>query len=264
MNTAAALITLTTDFGTSSPYVAQMKGVVLAIQPAATIVDVTHAVAPQDVRQGAIALADSTGHFPPGTVHIGVVDPGVGTARKIVAARIGSHRYVAPDNGLLSLLIESQQPDACVEVSDRRYARPEISPTFHGRDIMAPAAAHLAGGVPLEQLGPPIEQLVRLDWPEARVTADRIEGCVWSIDAFGNLTTNIMAAHLASIVQPADALIECGAVQARGIHHTYGDVPPGQPMALIGSSGRLELAVSGGSAASTFQVGVGQPVTVRW
>ena len=139
-------ITLTTDFGLGSPYVAQMKGVILSLCGEADLIDITHGIGPQNVREGAVVLADTTPRFPPGTIHVAVVDPGVGTARKLVYAEIGPQRYLAPDNGLLSLLAASQPPSRIVSLENSQFWLPEVSPTFHGRDILSPVAARLAGG----------------------------------------------------------------------------------------------------------------------
>src|SRR5437762_1245299 len=163
-----SIITLTTDFGVSSPYVAQMKGVILSICRDVELVDISHAVGPQNIREGAVVLADATPRFPAGTVHVAVVDPGVGTARRIVYAEIGEQRYVAPDNGLLSRLARSERPRRMVALENADYWLPQMSQTFHGRDIMAPAAAHVAGGVDPRNLGPVRDSMLMLDWPEAK------------------------------------------------------------------------------------------------
>ena len=192
-----SIITLTTDFGTGSPYVAAVKGVVLSINPAVTLVDVTHDVRAQDVRHGALILDDVTGRFPPGTIHVAVVDPGVGTDRKILVAEIGGRHYVAPDNGLLSRLARRTPPSDVRELTESRYWLDSVSATFHGRDVMAPVAAHLSLGLDPEKLGPPLAKLAMLDWPEPVVSSGRIEGEILDVDSFGNLITNIDAELLA-------------------------------------------------------------------
>jgi S-adenosylmethionine hydrolase len=259
-----SIITLTTDFGTGSPYVAAMKGVILAINPAVTLVDLTHDVRPQDVRQGALILEDVANCFPPDTIHVTVVDPGVGTDRAVVCVRLGQQRHVAPDNGLLSRLARRHPPSELIRLTEPAYWRHPVSATFHGRDIMAPAAAWLSLGVEPARLGSPMERLVDLDWPEARLGSGRIEGQVLAVDSFGNLITNITADLLAEVPHHQETQITIGDRQIAGISHTYGNRPAGSLIALIGSSGRLEVAIVGGSAAATLRLGVGAPARVRW
>jgi S-adenosylmethionine hydrolase len=258
------LITLTTDFGPSSPYVAAMKGVILSINPQAQIVDLTHAVPPQDVRQGAIALAETAPLFPRWTLHVAVVDPGVGTQRRIAYARIGEHQYIAPDNGLLSLLACRAAPSMIRTLSQSQYWRESVSATFHGRDIMAPAAAHLSLGLNPELLGPPQIELIHLEWPEARAVPGRIEGCISAVDSFGNLITNITAEQLAEVPTGDQVRIECGDHETFGIFRAYAEQPEMTLIALIGSSGKLELAIVGDSAAVMLGEKVGAPVHVTW
>src|SRR5262245_50189044 len=193
----ASMITLTTDFGTGSPYVAAMKGVMLGINPEARFVDISHDVGAQDVRYGAVLLAESTIWFPEGTTDVAVVDPGVGTERRLIYARIGDQHYLAPDNGLLSLLAKRSRPTRLIELGNAEYWMPEVSHTFHGRDILAPVAAQLSLGLEPERLGPALAQIRTLDWQEPIVTANRIEGAVRWIDRFGNLITNVTASMLA-------------------------------------------------------------------
>jgi S-adenosylmethionine hydrolase len=259
-----SITTLTTDFGSGGPYVAAMKGVILSINPAVTLVDVTHDVRPQDVRQGALVLGDVADRFPPETIHVAVVDPGVGTDRAIVYARIGRQNYVAPDNGLLSRVARRAPPAKLVRITEPRYWLQPVSATFHGRDIMAPVAAHLSLGVDPDKLGPPLEKLVMLDWPQPVVSSGKIEGEILDIDSFGNLVTNIEAEMLAAIPEKQQALVDLGEQKTEGIRFTYGDAPPGSLIALVGSSGRLELAVVGGSAAERLGAQVAMPVIVAW
>jgi S-adenosylmethionine hydrolase len=258
------IITLTTDFGDGSPYVAAMKGVILSINPAATIVDITHAIRPQDIRAGALTLADATRWFPPRTIHVAVVDPGVGTARRIVFARIGEHEFIAPDNGLLSRLALSRRPSTIITVTEAAHWLSPVSNTFHGRDIMAPVAARLSLGLEPARLGPAQAELVMLQWTEARVSASKIEGAVESIDSFGNLITNIPAASLASVPKGEETAIVCDEHETRGIFNAYEDQPAMTLIALVGSSGKLELAIVGESAAAMLGISVGTPVTIQW
>lgn len=258
------VITLTTDFGVGSPYVAAMKGVILAINPQVTLVDLTHAIGPQDIRQGALALENASPWFPPGTIHVAVVDPGVGTSRGIVYLRTGDQQYLAPDNGLLGRLALGPRPSTIISVTEPGHWLPQVSATFHGRDILAPVAARLSLGLDPTRLGPVQTRLIQLEWAEARVTQRKIEGAVQSIDSFGNLITNITSAALADVPRGEEVAIVCDEHETRGIFNTYGDQPEMTLIALVGSSGHLELAIVGDSAAMMLGVRAGAPVTVTW
>jgi S-adenosylmethionine hydrolase len=258
------LITLLTDFGAGSPYVAAMKGVILSINPAATLVDLTHGIPPQDVREGALVLEEVAEYFPPATIHVAVVDPGVGSDRAIVYAQIGTQRYVAPDNGLLSRLSRKTPPDEIVRLTNPRYWRQTVSATFHGRDIMAPAAAHLSLGRAPAELGVAAETLVELDWPIVRQSPGRIVGSILRIDSFGNLITDVTAEMLAAIPAGAALRTACRGAAIEGRVRTYADAPAGQPVVLLGSRGRLEIAVVDGNAAKLLRAGVGEEVVVEW
>lgn len=258
------IITLTTDFGTGSPYVAAMKGVVLSICPEATLVDITHDVPAQDVRHASVVLDGVCERFPAGTIHVVVVDPGVGTERAIVYAEIASQRYVGPDNGVFSRLAARSAPSEIIRLADRRFWLPEVSSTFHGRDIMAPVAAHLAGGVAPAGLGPPHEGLLALEGFDIRVDQRRIDGAVEQIDSFGNLITNITADMLHGWPVDERVCTVCNIFETWGIWSTYGEQPSGTLIALIGSSGRLELAVVDDNAAERLALHPGTPVTIAW
>jgi S-adenosyl-L-methionine hydrolase (adenosine-forming) len=258
------IITLTTDFGTGSPYVAQLKGVILTINRTATLVDLTHEIPPQDIRQGALVLEDVTPRFPQGTIHVAVVDPGVGTARKLVYAQLGGQQYLAPDNGILSRVASAATAARVVALTNRSYWLPQVSPTFHGRDILAPVAAHLSLGLPPERLGEPLDQLEPLDWPGAVREPGRITGAVLAIDSFGNLITNIDAASVASVVGPASLTVAGSGATTTGFVRTYGERPAGALVALVGSSDRLELAIVGGNAAQALHAKIGAPVVLTW
>jgi S-adenosyl-L-methionine hydrolase (adenosine-forming) len=258
------IITLTTDFGTGSPYVAQMKGVILTSAPTVTLVDITHDVPPQDVRQGALVLEDTTPRFPDGTLHLAVVDPGVGTSRKLVYADLGRQRYLAPDNGLLSCVAARASARRLIALTNRRYWLPDVAPTFHGRDILAPVAAHLSRGVPPEQLGEPLDRLASLAWPAVTHAEQCLTGAVLAMDSFGNLITNIRDEDLAAIPDPSAVQVLCSGVTVSGLVRTYGQRPTGSVVALIGSNSRLEVALVGGSAAKRLKAVVGDPVVVTW
>ncbi len=259
-----SIITLTTDFGVGSPYVAAMKGVILSLNPAVTIVDLTHAILHQDIREGAWTLADFTPWFPKGTIHVAVVDPGVGTERRIIYARIGEQQYLAPDNGLLGRLALRTPPSTIIALSDRAYWQPQVSNTFHGRDIFAPVAAHLSLGLAPERLGPAQDDLVHIAWPEVHIVPGKIQGSVSSIDSFGNLVTDITSDMLKDAPTDESVRVECDEHETLGIFRTYGDQPPMTLVALVGSSGHLELAIVGDSAAMMLGVGRGAKVTVSW
>lgn len=261
---ATPIITLTTDFGVGSPYVAAMKGVILSINPLAQVVDLTHAIGPQNIRQGALVLADMCRWFPPDTIHVAVVDPGVGTERAIIYARIGTQQFVAPDNGLLDRLAQQAAPLTIRRVSNPAVWLPEVSATFHGRDIMAPVAARLSLGLPPGELGPAQDRLVILTWPEVCVAAGKITGTVQAIDSFGNLVTDITSVALADVPRGETTTVTCDEHETCGIWNTYGDQPEMTLIALVGSSGHLELAIVGESAAMMLGIKAGTPVVVKW
>lgn len=255
------MITLTTDFGGGSPYVAQIKGVILSIQPQAVLIDMTHAVSPQNVRQAALVLEDVTPRFPEGSIHVAVVDPGVGTDRRLLAAEIGGRYYIAPDNGLLGRLVGSVPAARVVALTQRGYWLPGVSATFHGRDIMAPVAAHLSLGAALEDVGDPCDRLTQLDWPQVKGDKNRLQGEILAIDSFGNLITNISQDLLAAGAADS-AAVQCGGRTISGLADTYGRHTPGTLIALVGSSNRLEIAVVNGSAAVALRAEVGDAVSV--
>lgn len=258
------IVTLTTDFGGGSPYAAQMKGVILSINPAAVLVDITHAIGPQNVRQGALVLEEVTPRFPQGSIHVAVVDPGVGTERRIVCAQVAGHYYIAPDNGLLSRVALVESPTQIISITNREFWLAEVSCTFHGRDIMAPVAAHLSLGTRLERFGPPIDDLTMLHWPTVETTANRITGNVIAIDSFGNLISNIHAETLAAVDDLSSVAVTCADQTIHGIINTYAQRPPGSVVALIGSAGKLEIALTAGNAAQRLAAEVGDAITVTW
>lgn len=259
-----SIITLTTDFGMDSRYVAAMKGVILSICPDATLVDLSHAVPPQDVRAAALLLDDAADWFPPETIHVAVVDPGVGTDRALIYARIGRQHFLAPDNGLLSRRIARTPPSKVIRLTEPAYWLPQVSATFHGRDILAPVAAHLANGLDPDRLGSSWPKLMRMDWPQPRSSSSRIDGAVIEVDSFGNLITNITADLLADRATDRRACVVFNIYETWGIYHAYADQPNGTLIALVGSGGRLELAVVGDNAARRLGVDVGAPVTIAW
>jgi S-adenosylmethionine hydrolase len=254
------VITLTTDFGQADGYVAAMRGAILSICPQAEVVDVSHEVRPQAVQQAAYLLAFVAPYFPPGTVHVAVVDPGVGTQRRAVAVHGGRALYVAPDNGLLGLVLAQDPPREAVDLVEARFHLPEVSATFHGRDIFAPAAAHLACGTDLHEMGPSIPVADLCPLPPARLQRDeegRWQAQVLHVDRFGNLITNLRAGE-----GPPSPTIVAGGARIEGLSQTFADVAVGQLVAYKGSSGYLEIAVRQGSAARRLGLDVGDPVTI--
>ncbi len=245
-----SLVTLTTDFGTRDPYVAAMKGVLLRTCPELRVLDLGHEISPHDVLEGSLFLAGALPHFPAGTVHIAVVDPGVGGERRPIAVRAGGQTVVCPDNGLLTLFLRAYEQEAAHVIANVEFMAAGISATFHGRDIFAPAAARLACGAPLDAAGPPLESIVTLDVPEPRRAAgDAVHGEVIHVDRFGNAITNIPRAMVESIER---AKIHVAGRSLGGLRRTYADGAAGQALALIGSTGHVEIAVSGGSAATVL------------
>jgi S-adenosyl-L-methionine hydrolase (adenosine-forming) len=258
---ARPVIALLTDFGTRDHYAGTMKGVVLGIQPEATLVDITHDVPPHDVLAGALELAAAYKYFPTGTIFVVVVDPGVGSARRGIAADTGDFKFVAPDNGVLTAVFDEHAPRKVVELSERRYARPTVSRTFEGRDRFAPAAAWLAKGIDLAALGRPAGAVHRLDIPKATADGDRIEGQVLRVDHFGNLVTNIDRKTFDRFGGAA-LEIRVGPHQISKVVSTYADAGAGDICALFGSTDRLEIAANGASAAAALALGRGAAVTI--
>jgi S-adenosylmethionine hydrolase len=260
------IVTLTTDFGTTGSYVAQMKGVLLGVNPELTIVDITHKVPPQNIRAGAMILAEAAIRFPPQSIHVAVVDPGVGTKRNLIYASMADRHFLAPDNGLLSLLAREFPPVRIIKLANAEYWRSPVSATFHGRDILAPVAAHLSLGVAPDLFGTPLDAVQMLDWPRAAFAHGNCSGEVMAIDAFGNVITNISVADLpqAAALQLERAEAQIAGHVIVGISRTYGEKEPGQLLALFGSSGYLEVAVNQGHAASVLSAQPGDPIAVRW
>jgi len=256
------IVTLTTDFGLEDAYVAAMKGVILGLAPDVVLVDVSHQVPPQDVFHAALLLESILPYFPAHTIHLLVVDPGVGTERRAIAAQTSQGFFVAPDNGVLTPALLAPGEKTVVHLTKPRYFRQPVSATFHGRDIFAPAAGHLARGVPLRSLGDPISDPVLLEIPQA--TPDGPDGWlgeVIHVDRFGNLITNLRSEELKG--PPETWTFAIGGQVLHGLRHTYGQVAPGQFLALTGSTGRVEIAQRNGHAARALGLGPGARVVAR-
>ena len=256
---AASLITLTTDFG-SGWYVGAMKGAVLCVNPRAVIVDISHGVAGMNVLEGAFALAAACRAFPEGTVHVAVVDPGVGMTRRGLVIETDRFRFVGPDNGVLTLAAPAPAVKRVFSIEDKRFFEADPSPTFHGRDVFAPVAAHLTLGVDPADMGPPAADLVALAWPETITDGGALSGEVLFADPFGNLVTNIPGDR-ARAAQGAEVFVDGRRIGP--IERTYGEVPRGEPLALVGSHGFMEIAVHGRSARDRLGLSRGARVEVR-
>lgn len=257
------IITLTTDFGSRDGYVAAMKGVIYSIARDATIVDISHDIAPQDLMEAAFVLRNAVPYFPEGSIHVIVVDPGVGTQRRAVAVRTSSMSFVAPDNGLLSLVLPEDSGEEMVELNNREvWRQSDTSATFHGRDIFAPAAAHLASGIEFRRLGSPIQNLTPMHWALPIADDSGIQGWIVHVDHFGNCITNVPR-HLVHRTQGKRS-VKCyaGNVILKEIRSTYGTVAAGEPIAIYNSNDQLEIAVNQGNAAGLLNLKKGSPVNL--
>jgi S-adenosylmethionine hydrolase len=276
------VVTLTSDFGTADGYVGAMKGVILGIAPDVRLVDISHEITPHDVREAAFVLLTASSYFPGDTVHLAVVDPGVGGDRRAIAVRTGAGSFVGPDNGIFTYVMAAQGSERVVELAEPSYRLGEPSATFHGRDVFAPAAAHLASGTRMDSLGPSVDDPVLLGAPLLEVGPKALKGEVLHVDRFGNAITSVgrlawsggdlhldpafgLAAGRRGVEFPAGkAVTSVGRWEIRGIHRAYVDVQPGCPLALVGSGGYLEIALREGKGAAELGLDVGSPVAVRW
>jgi S-adenosylmethionine hydrolase len=257
------VIALLSDFGSRDHYVGTMKGVMLGICPDATLVDITHDIAPHDVLAGALELAAAYRYFPSGTIFLAVVDPGVGSSRRGIAADAGDYRFVLPDNGLLTAVAAEAPMRKIVELTERRYARPTVSRTFEGRDRFAPAAAWLAKGIQLQALGRGAADYYRLEIPRAAVEDDAIRGAVMRIDRFGNLVTNIDRKAFEKFSRGGSVQVTAGGAVVGRLVATYADIQAGEVCALFGSTDHLELAANSGSAADALGLVRGAAVEIN-
>lgn len=258
------IITLTTDFGHSDPFVGIMKGVILGIAPQARVVDLCHEVPPQNLLVGAFLLESAFSYFPAGTIHVVVVDPGVGSERAPIAVETEEHLFVGPDNGLIPAAIEGHATvRRAVHLSRAEYHRQPVSPTFHGRDIFASVAAHLANGLPMEELGEPWERLCTLEQPRPVRRDGMVELHVVHVDRFGNLVTDLRARDVSELAGNGPIRFLIGNTVIDGISRTYTDVEKGEAVAYFGSAGRLEIAVRDGNAAEALEVGVGATISMQ-
>ena len=279
---SAAPIALATDFGLADAYVGMMRGVIFSISPQADVIDLTHGIGPQDVRHGAVALADACPYFPDGSIFVAVVDPGVGTDRPAILLETPQHRFVAPDNGLLTLVCRRHEtgfgdsdagglvavPDGCRvwRLTNSTYWRHPVSATFHGRDVFAPVAAHLSAGVAPEALGDPADTITALALPVPRSEGNVIRGQIIFADAFGNLVSDITADILAGMGvagRDNEAVTTIAGRDITGLSRTFHDPPGAGLKALLGSHGRLEVALVDGSAKAALGVASGTEIVFR-
>jgi len=258
----SGIITLLTDFGAADGFVAAMKGVILSIHPRAQIIDLTHDLAPQDIVAGEFLLSAHFKYFPTGAVHVAVVDPGVGTARKAIACFWQEHYFIAPDNGLLDFCIEESSCLA-VHLTRREYWRTEVSNTFHGRDIFAPVAAHLAAGVPFHKLGEPVQLTARLRARKCRIENETLVGEIVYSDHFGNLITNISKTAFENFAGKSSFAIQLQEIIITAIQPSYGDAAVGELVALINSFDRLEIGLVQGNARTSLAIALGTPIIIK-
>ncbi len=260
----SSVVTLLTDFGTVDPYVAAMKGALLSKAPNVQIVDLSHEIPPQDVLTAAMVLGEAARHFPAGTLHLAVVDPGVGTERRILAGRFGGQLFLFPDNGIITFVAQKLTLETIVTVRNIKYL-PATAPsqTFHGRDVFAPVAGHILSGVELSKLGPVPESYKLLDLPVPQEGPDEIAGEVIYVDRFGNLVSNIRESAVRERFSALSAVrVFCAGRKVGPLQGTYGFVEPGEPLALFNSMGYVEVAVNRGSARETLNAKIGDEIRV--
>lgn len=255
------LITLTTDFGSSDWFVGAMKGVMVSVSGRNRIIDITHDIPLGDIPAGAFALASSCKYFPPDTIHVAVVDPGVGGSRPAIAVKTKSFVFVGPDNGVLSLALANEEVQGIHRIENKALFHQPVSRTFHGRDIFAPVAAHLGREASIQDVGPATKNYVRLPWPNVQRQGDLIIGEVIYIDRFGNCVTNLPAEILVGKCNISQAILHNGRMCS--VKSFYDEVPKGESLALAGSSNFMEIAINGGHAANALGIKTGDAVSLR-
>ena len=259
----SGIVTLITDFGWTGEYVGALKGAILRVNPRCLIVDITHQIDPQNILQASFVLRKSYSYYPPGTVHGVIVDPGVGTERRAVVVEKDKYVFVGPDNGVFSGLLSPGGEIRARELARKEYFLIPVCNTFHGRDVFAPVAGHLSLGLDPAKLGPKVKNLVKIDFPEPRREKKHLTARILWADSFGNLITNV------SREEYGRKLKTCFQIRGKGwsierLSRTYGEGKPGQPMALFGSGGLLEISVNRGNARNTLGLNPGNPLTIRW
>lgn len=258
------IITLTTDYGTGDHLVGTVKGVILKIQPEAQVVDINHSVVPYDVLDGALAIGSAYSYFPAKTVHIVVVDPGVGTPRRPILVSAGNQYFIAPDNGVLSLIFEREDPFVVRHINAEHYFLRPVSPTFHGRDVFAPVAAWLTKNWQTEAFGEVVEEFTRFALPRPKIQGNVLTGAVLRVDNFGNLMTNIVLGDLPEAMRgPGTIKMTVAGKPVGKLVGTFADGPQGEPVALVGSAGFLEIAINRKSASKSLGAGRGAEVIIQ-
>lgn len=259
----SSIITLLTDFGTKDHYVASMKGVILRINPKCNIIDITHQISPQDIEGGALLLAHTFSYFPKGTIHLAIVDPGVGGERKPILLKTENYFFVGPDNGLFTWVSEKEKVDCVIGLTNQKYFLPHITSTFHGRDIFAPVAAHLSLGIRPEAFGKKIHKWVKLDLKKPEQKGERLFGKILLIDHFGNLISNIDRIQFLQFIRGKPFIIKIGGESISKISKSYGESKKGKALALFGSLGFLEIAIGEGNAQKSLKVARGDPIIIE-
>ncbi len=257
-------VTLTSDFGASNHFVGPMKGVFASIAPEARVHDISHQVSPFDRLDGALTVAHFYRYWPARTIHVVVVDPGVGSARRPLLVSAGSQYFIAPDNGVLSLVFDREEEFHAWHITAEHYFLQPVSRTFHGRDIFAPAAAWLARGSQPESFGPEVADCERLSLPKPEIGQGRIAGVVLRSDHFGNLLTNLRPEDAPELLAGAPFRLSTGKATITRLAATFGECAPGEPCLLVGSSGYFEICVNRASAAEATAAGPGAPLTIEW
>lgn len=256
------VVTLITDFGLQGEYSGAMKGAILKVNPCCQVVDITHQIGPQDVLEASFVLKNTYLYYPPGTIHVVVVDPGVGTRRRPVVLRKNGHFFVGPDNGVFTFVLSEKGRTEGYEVARKDFSLSPLSNTFHGRDIFAPVAGHLSLGMDPNLLGPRARDFVRVEWPKPQVKGKKLLGRVLWADAFGNLITNISREEYGRLLKDRLLQIKGKGWRIDRIHCTYSEGQRGQPMALFGSAGLLEISMNLGSAKQALGLKSGDPLTI--
>jgi S-adenosylmethionine hydrolase len=260
---ANGVITFTTDFGTRDPYVGIMKGIVLTINPKADQIDITHDIPPHDIVNASFIMANVYHYFPLGTVHVAVVDPGVGGGRKNIAVLTEHYFFIGPDNGIFTLVFSKEKILEIREIKNIPFIMKKISNTFHGRDVFAPCAGHLSAGKSFSDLGPVIDTIKNIKYPEIQKSKNTLIGEVVSIDSFGNMITNISERDLKTFIGKRKFEIYFASERFNKIAYHYSEIPLGKPLILFGSTGNLEISMNGGSASSYFMTSLGTKITVQ-
>ncbi|MDI6402055.1 SAM-dependent chlorinase/fluorinase [Balneolaceae bacterium ANBcel3] len=262
MNSESRIITMTTDFGSQDYYVSAMKAVILGINPSVRFVDISHDLPPQDIMAGAWVLKNTAFLYPPGTIHLAVIDPGVGSSRKPILVQIQDQYFVGPDNGLFSLVLDKKESCRMIELTADTYWRKPVSNTFHGRDIFAPVAAHVSTGIPISNFGRPLPELTTYRWAKPISDEEGVQGWIAHIDRYGNLISNIPEKLIKNRGNQQEFKIYIGNTILKTISKSYASVPDGEPVAVLGSSGMLEVAIYKGNAAEMLGVEKGAPVSL--